>query len=638
MKRFASRHLCLFPALIWASTLAAQPSGQVVQSIDRIFDRSAPYVDFIHKVSKSLRKGVKEERDLYSTLSGSTDHLAVKNFVEEAAELQQVFDSMKLPQSKTDKRRIYAELKTKADYLATVQKAIGEATESAKWFSTNVPQPKLVSVGVVENLWLKEFPAANKAVALLRSAIKSRMKEIQREVNIGAHPSLDGESSGPFALFDLEGDIPGLEEKVWELLDTADSTNVKELGKTVDALNEGYHELLSRFRSINRYIETLQRAQEGLDESDRFLREKYNSTIADAVEYQKAIIRLGSKLISKKRELEENRKKKTDVQPNPTSSVPAHEQGAALDARHRSDDLAAHAVRAQKMQLDELKWQTVYDRYLANLHRSIGRNRADWKAVREDLADSRAGRTAYLRSFTARTQQRANAEFARQFEANRGSVANTLRYLDPLVQARLRKSGLEQWEQQERDAWANAVAYGRAETAKVSSSMMDKATGAAAAEFGKQAFGQENSDSASVSEATDKQNESPVNELIPKRQDPEPKNDASPIRIHRPSGPDYISRADEFDFRPSWDRPVRGSHVKVFTETGTGELQMGVTGSAHEIDLLRPIFMQHPEAVRHLLRENPELTRGLQSNPTGDKASEVRQQGWMEFINEKLFQ
>ena len=135
MKRVLPILLVLAIVIASLQAAVAQPQSALTQSVDRIFERSARYLVFVNKVTKPLSKAVEEERDLYSTLSGSYDHLAVSEFVKEAAELQQGFQAMVLPQSKTDKRRIYAELKAKADYLQTVQRAIYEAKKSAQWFS-----------------------------------------------------------------------------------------------------------------------------------------------------------------------------------------------------------------------------------------------------------------------------------------------------------------------------------------------------------------------------------------------------------------------------------------------------------------------------------------------------------------------
>ncbi|MCB0322740.1 MAG: hypothetical protein KDD69_04170 [Bdellovibrionales bacterium] len=646
MKRVLPILLVLAIVIASLQAAVAQPQSALTQSVDRIFERSARYLVFVNKVTKPLSKAVEEERDLYSTLSGSYDHLAVSEFVKEAAELQQGFQAMVLPQSKTDKRRIYAELKAKADYLQTVQRAIYEAKKSAQWFSENVPQPKMVSVGVVENLWLEEFPAAGKAVARLHSSITARMREIEREVDIKAEPSADGEDSGPFSLFNLEESIPRLEEKVWGLLDQADSAKADSLDTAISKLDDAYHEMRSDFRSVNEYIKTLQTAKEALPESDRLLREKYDSSIADAVEYQKALMKHGSELLRKKRELEG---KKPQAEPTPQTTTPAAgsspppgEKGASIDARKSGELAASQAIRAQEAQLEELRWQATYDRYQANLRASIGQNRAQWQAVNQALANTRAGREAYLGSFATQTFNRGRSGLEQQVEQGRQRLAATLQNLDPAIQSRLQQSGIDKWQAQEQAAWAEAVAYGKAQAEQRSSTMVDKAMGAASGEFANQALTGADSDAEEApetpSEAPAAQEPAKAPRLIPKRQDsapPAPRNlDGGNLDGGRP---DLFSRSREFDFRPSWDEPVRGAHVQFYNETGSGELHMGVSGSAREIDLLRPFFQNNPQAVRDLIRENPDIAKELQGDTAGTSPTAVRERGWYDFVKENLF-
>lgn len=622
--------LCSF-----ATSDAQRLNSSVTGSVKRIFIKSASYINFINNVSEPLKNAVKQERDLYDTLSGGHDRLAAKDFIEEAAKLEQNFETMRLPLSKTDKRRVYSELKTKADYLRTVQVAIHEAKQSAKWFSENVPNPRLVSVGEIENLWLEELPAAGKAISQLRGAITDRMREIEREVDINGDPSLDGETPGSFSLFDLNENVPHLENEVMELLQEADAILNSNLDEAVSELDTRYHELLSDFRSISDYIKTLQTARDGLPESERFLRDKYDSTIANAAEYQKAIVLYGSAILNKKSELEKKRSLATS--PNKVLSIPSDSspkrQGASIETRNQKVEIATRAVHAQESQLEEFRWQATYDRYQENLRASIGQNRRDWQIIHQTMSQAREGRQAYLDAIASQTMHRGTGMLEQQTFSSQQRLNATLHKLDPVIQTRIQESGIDKWQAQEQAAWEEAVKYGKAQSEIRASSMMDKAIETKVSAYVNNALQEVEVELEDTAKEPGSENKRSLPKTIPKQEDAAPPAPKTWV----PEASDLFGRSSKDPFEPVWYPPLHETQVRVLSEKGAGELRMGVAGNAREIDLLRPFFMSNPDALQDLVRENPKLLIELQPRSAVTKASEIRERGWYDFIKEGFF-
>lgn len=383
----------------------AQSAGSAVS----LFEKSAAYLKFVHKVSRPLRQAAKEERDLYSTLSGSYDHLAVTEFVEEAEKLRSEFREMELPQSESDLRRVYGELKTKADYLSRVRKAITQAQTAAKDFSANVPQPRMVSVGAVERLWLQEFPAASKAVSRLRSSILSRMREIERSVDITEDLSSHEEHSGPFEFIDLEAEARRYEKQVWKLLDVAAPKNEQERQEQLRALEANYKEFLQAYRDTAEYRKLLHRASEALPESERLYREKYQATSAEAGELQRTLFKLAAEVARKKAELsgEEN----ADAAPKEDPAQGSAREGTTIPQENRSSQNAEAALQPSPplYQQELLQRERVWQLYREELARSLAEKPDRWASVRRHLAEARRNSEAAEERFRT-TAQRSAAE------------------------------------------------------------------------------------------------------------------------------------------------------------------------------------------------------------------------------------